>query len=46
MITLDSHLLSLFNRDLISADDAVEHAQDSTAMRDKLASLGVEMKVL
>ena len=46
MITLDSHLLSLYNRDIISADEAVEKAQDSNGMREKLIAMGAELKVL
>jgi twitching motility protein PilT len=46
MITMDSHLLSLYNRDLITADEAVEKAQEPGAMREKLATLGAQMKNL
>jgi len=40
MITLDSHLLSLFNRGLISADQALEKSQSPEEMRAKLAEFG------
>jgi twitching motility protein PilT len=46
MITLDAHLQSLFTRDLITADEAIEKAQDTTAMREKLAAMGAKIKVL
>jgi twitching motility protein PilT len=46
MITMDTHLMSLFNRDLISADECVEKAQDSNLMRDKLVSMGAKLKEL
>lgn len=44
MITLDAHLLSLFNRNLISADQAIEHSQSMVEMREKLTALGAEIK--
>jgi twitching motility protein PilT len=40
MIGLDAHLLSLFNRDLISADEALLKSQLPNAMHDKLVELG------
>jgi twitching motility protein PilT len=46
MITLDSHLQSLFTRDLISADEAVEHSQDANIMREKLTGMGAELKAM
>ena len=46
MITMDTHLLSLFNRNLISADECVEKAQDSTIMREKLLAAGAKLKEL
>jgi twitching motility protein PilT len=46
MITMDTHLMSLFNRNLISADECLEKAQDSTAMREKLLGLGAKLKEL
>lgn len=42
MITLDAHLLSLFNRDLISADEALSKSQDSIALREKLIENGAK----
>jgi len=46
MILMDTHLLSLYNRELITADEAVEKAQDSAAMREKLLSIGARLKEL
>ncbi len=46
MITMDTHLMSLVNRELISPDEAVEKAQESQVMRDKLISMGVQLKEL
>jgi twitching motility protein PilT len=46
MITLDSHLTSLYNRELITADEAVERAQDSTNMREKLTAAGAKLRAL
>ena len=45
MITMDTHLMSLYNRELITADECVEKAQDSTIMREKLLALGAKLKV-
>ncbi len=46
MITLDSHLTSLYNRELITADEAVERAQDSQTMREKLTAAGAKLRPL
>ncbi|MFH1497858.1 MAG: ATPase, T2SS/T4P/T4SS family, partial [Verrucomicrobiota bacterium] len=46
MITMDTHLLSLVNRKLITADEALEKCQDSTVMREKLVSMGEALKTL
>lgn len=43
MIGLDAHLLNLFNRDLISAEEAVSKSQDSGTMRDKLIEHGASL---
>ncbi len=40
MIGLDAHLLSLYNRDLISADEALSKSQLPNVMRDKLVENG------
>lgn len=44
MITLDTHLLSLVNRELIEPDEAIEKAQDTEAMRTKLTSMGHKLR--
>jgi twitching motility protein PilT len=46
MITLDSHLMSLVNRDLVSADEALDKSQDSLVMREKLLAIGAELRHL
>ncbi|BET69582.1 type IV pilus twitching motility protein PilT [Opitutales bacterium ASA1] len=46
MITLDAHLQSLYNRDMISPDEAVEKAQDANLMREKLLAAGAQLKAL
>jgi twitching motility protein PilT len=46
MITLDTHLLSLVNRELIDPDEAVEKAQDPEAMKNKLISMGVKLRAV
>ncbi len=46
MITMDTHLMSLLNRELITADECVEKAQDPTLMREKLTGMGIQLKVL
>jgi twitching motility protein PilT len=46
MITMDTHLMSLYNRELVSADECVEKAQDPALMRDKLLALGAKLKEL
>ena len=44
MITLDTHLMSLVNRELIEPDEAVEKSQDPEAMRNKLTSMGLKLR--
>ena len=44
MITLDSHLMGLVNRNLITPDEAMEKAQDSVVMRDKLLAMGAQLR--
>ena len=43
MITLDAHLLSMVNREIISPDEAVEKAQDSNGMRERLIGMGMHL---
>ncbi len=46
MITMDAHLLSLVNRQLITPDEALEKAQDQIAMREKLTQMGAVLKAI
>ncbi len=46
MITLDTHLMSLVNRELISPDEALDKAQDPVVMRDKLMQMGYTLRQL
>lgn len=46
MITLDTHLMSLVNREMIEPDEAVEKAQDPEAMRAKLTSMGLKLRAV
>lgn len=46
MISLDQHLLSLYNRDLIPADVAFEKAQNPDEMREKLAQMGATLQMV
>lgn len=43
MISLDAHLLSLFNRNLISAEEALSKSQTSESMRAKLIENGASL---
>jgi twitching motility protein PilT len=40
MVSLDAHLLRLYNADEITADEALIKSQDIHAMRDKLRQAG------
>ena len=44
MITLDTHLMSLVNRELVSPDEALEKAQDPNIMREKFQQLGMKLR--
>ena len=46
MITMDSHLMSLVNRELVTPDEALDKAQDSLVMREKLLAMGAELRKL
>lgn len=46
MITMDAHLLSLVNRQLITGDEAIEKSHDSVAMREKLMQSGTVLKTM
>jgi len=43
MITLDTHLMSLVNRELIDPNEALEKSQDPGPMREKLLSMGFKL---
>jgi twitching motility protein PilT len=44
MITMDTHLMNLVNRELVSPDEALEKAQDPVVMRDKLIAMGSRLR--
>lgn len=46
MITMDTHLMSLYNREMITADECLEKCQDPVVMREKLLGLGAKLKDL
>src|SRR5215208_2556489 len=46
MITLDTHLMSLVNRELVSPDEALDKAQDPNVMREKFLQLGMKLREL
>ncbi|MGJ8652169.1 MAG: type IV pilus twitching motility protein PilT [Opitutaceae bacterium] len=45
MIALDSHLLNLYNKDLIEADEALVKSQDALTMREKLLEGGAKLSI-
>jgi twitching motility protein PilT len=44
MIALDTHLMNLVNRELVSPDEALEKAQDPVLMREKLVGMGARLR--
>ncbi|HVX29269.1 MAG TPA: type IV pilus twitching motility protein PilT [Nitrolancea sp.] len=46
MITMDTHLMSLVNRELVSPDEALEKAQDPVVMREKFLQMGMKLREL
>jgi twitching motility protein PilT len=44
MISMDSHLMSLVNTNLVTADEALDKAQDVLVMREKLLAMGAELR--
>jgi len=46
MITLDTHLLSLVNREMVSADEALDKAQDPLVMKEKLLQMGHQVRTV
>ena len=45
MISLDSHLLNLYNKDIIEADEALVKSHDAITMREKLLESGATLSV-
>ena len=46
MITMDTHLMNLVNRELVSPDEVLDKAQDPVAMRDRLVQMGARLREL
>jgi len=46
MITMDAHLMSLVNRQLITGDEAIEKSHDAVGMREKLTQSGTALKTV
>src|ERR1700690_4356087 len=44
MITMDTHLMNLVNRELVSQDEVLEKAQDPVLMREKLVAMGARLR--
>jgi twitching motility protein PilT len=44
MITMDTHLMNLVNRELVSPDEVLEKAQDPVLMREKLLAMGARLR--
>ena len=44
MITMDTHLMSLVNRELVAPDEALEKAQDPNVMREKFLQAGMKLR--
>jgi twitching motility protein PilT len=46
MVTMDTCLMNLYNRQLITADECVEKSMDPIQMRDKLLQSGAKLKTI
>ncbi|MNC99290.1 Twitching mobility protein [compost metagenome] len=46
MITLDTHLMSLVNREMIEPDEALEKSQEPVVMKEKLTTMGFKLREL
>ncbi|HSI08428.1 MAG TPA: type IV pilus twitching motility protein PilT [Rariglobus sp.] len=46
MITMDAHLMSLVNRELVAPDEALDKAQDPIVMKEKLLAMGASLRQL
>ena len=44
MITMDTHLMSLVNSDLVTPDEALEKAQDPNLMRENFLKMGLKLR--
>jgi twitching motility protein PilT len=44
MITMDTHLMNLVNRELVAPDEALEKAQDPVLMKEKLLAMGARLR--
>jgi len=44
MITMDTHLMNLVNRELVAPDEALDKAQDPVLMREKLLAMGARLR--
>ncbi|MSU65571.1 MAG: type IV pilus twitching motility protein PilT [Opitutus sp.] len=44
MITMDTHLMSLVNRELVSPDEAIDKAQDPNLMKEKFLQMGLKLR--
>ena len=44
MITMDTHLMNLVNRELVSPDEVLEKAQDPVLMKEKLLAMGARLR--
>ena len=44
MITMDTHLMNLVNRELVSPDEVLEKAQDPVLMKEKLVAMGARLR--
>jgi twitching motility protein PilT len=44
MITMDTHLMSLVNRELVTPDEALEKAQDPNLMRENFLKMGMKLR--
>jgi twitching motility protein PilT len=42
MITLDAHLMSLVNRELVAPEEALQKAQDTNLMRENFIKMGLK----
>jgi twitching motility protein PilT len=41
---MDTHLMSLVNREVVAPDEALEKAQDPNVMREKFLQMGLKLR--